>query len=114
MARTAPVRIGDPDGCWQPPVDPDKPPEEYAREHALEAVHELLQLMRHSDSEKVRLKSATVLLDRGLGRAVARVEQVSKSDPLGIDAVRAAAREMLTDPLVRSEVRAALRGEPEA
>ncbi len=111
MARTAPVIIGPPIDDWAPRVDPSLSPEQHAQQHVHEAIRTCVQLMRHSDNKRITLDAAKEVLDRGLGKAVARVANVGAKDPLGIDAARAAVRELLTDPAVRAQVRAALRGE---
>jgi Family of unknown function (DUF5681) len=41
-----------------------------ARRHTFEALREELRLMRHAESESVRLSAAEAILNRGWGRAV--------------------------------------------
>ena len=44
---------------------------ELARSHGAEAIDTIVQIMRHSASEKTRLVAALALLDRGFGRVPA-------------------------------------------
>lgn len=56
------------------------------------------------------IRAAEVLLSYGFGKPAQQVElTVERRDPLGVEAARDAAREVLTDPEAREALRAALR-----
>jgi hypothetical protein len=53
---------------------------ELARSFTVEAIETLVDLMRHGKDERVRGTAAQALLDRGWGKAKAKVEVVSSGE----------------------------------
>ncbi len=107
--RTAAERADDPYSIdrWPETVTPS----EIAKSYTREATIELYRLMNCSDSDAVRYQAAAQLLDRGWGKPVAEVQVVGAAAFVDVMAAREAAKELMIDPELRAQVRAALRGE---
>jgi hypothetical protein len=82
---------------------------ELARTYSVEAIEKLASLMR-SARPADQIKAAAELLDRAHGKPSSEVSVSVVGDPLGIAQARAAAFELLGDPVARDALRAAVRG----